>query len=128
MEKENYQLQVKYSNCFAELFQKRSEIIQGIHEPTNDECNFITEEMQSPGFCVKIEKKDREKGANDKTAAENKEKNGEQDSGITNFWLIVIENSNLLIIFGREIRYTKDKCAILIKLIILLIRLSHKYE
>ncbi|OPJ80350.1 nucleosome assembly protein 1-like 1 [Patagioenas fasciata monilis] len=84
---EVHELERKYAALYQPLFDKRSEIINAIYEPTEEECEWkadaeedISEEMKDKAK-LEEEKKDEEK---------------EDPKGIPEFWLTVFKNVDLL--------------------------------
>ncbi|CAM4469944.1 unnamed protein product [Lepidochelys olivacea] len=84
---EVHELERKYAALYQPLFDKRSEIINAIYEPTEEECEWkadaeeeISEEMKEKAK-LEEEKKDEEK---------------EDPKGIPEFWLTVFKNVDLL--------------------------------
>jgi Nucleosome assembly protein (NAP) len=67
-----YDLEQKFQGKHDDIFKKRSEIVNGIHQPTDDECKL-------PGVEIKFDQ-----------PAEGQEK----ISGIPQFWLAVLKNVN----------------------------------
>jgi nucleosome assembly protein 1-like 1 len=92
---EVHALECRYYQLCAPLYQQRSNIISGIHEPTDEECQWESEEDEevSSDFKskVKIEVKDE--------AEVKKEENGDKDEdikGIPDFWLTIFKNVAML--------------------------------
>ncbi|XP_067906180.1 nucleosome assembly protein 1-like 1 isoform X2 [Heterodontus francisci] len=84
---EVHELQRRYAALYQPLFDKRSDIINAIFEPTEDECKWqgdeeaeLSDEMKEK-VKVEEEKKDEEK---------------EEPKGIPEFWLTVFKNVDLL--------------------------------
>ncbi|NXH18533.1 NP1L1 protein, partial [Bucco capensis] len=84
---EVHELERKYAALYQPLFDKRSEIINAIYEPTEEECEWkadveeeISEEMKEKAK-LEEEKKDEEK---------------KDPKGIPEFWLTVFKNVDLL--------------------------------
>uniref|UniRef100_A0A8C5B3F7 Nucleosome assembly protein 1-like 1 n=1 Tax=Gadus morhua TaxID=8049 RepID=A0A8C5B3F7_GADMO len=84
---EVHELERKYAALYQPLFDKRSDIVKAVYEPTDEECEWkaaeeeeLTEEMKEKAK-VKEEKKDEEK---------------EDPKGIPEFWLTVFKNVDLL--------------------------------
>lgn len=75
--REVYEMQQKFQQKRDELFKKRSAIINGAYEPTDDECKFPGQEIQAP----------HEGEPNE---------NQEKPFGITNFWLATLKNASEL--------------------------------
>ncbi|KAG7278606.1 hypothetical protein CRUP_013349 [Coryphaenoides rupestris] len=84
---EVHELERKYAALYQPLFDKRSDIVKAVYEPTDEECEWkaaeeeeLTEEMKQKAK-VEEEKKDEEK---------------EDPKGIPEFWLTVFKNVDLL--------------------------------
>ncbi|KAM3927540.1 nucleosome assembly protein 1-like 1 isoform 2-T2 [Leptodactylus fuscus] len=83
---EVHALERKYADLYQPLFDKRSEIINAIYEPTEEECEWKVDEEEEISDLkekakVEDEKKDEEK---------------EDPKGIPEFWLTVFKNVDLL--------------------------------
>ncbi|XP_058046088.1 nucleosome assembly protein 1-like 1 isoform X2 [Ahaetulla prasina] len=83
---EVHELERKYATLYQPLFDKRSEIINAVYEPTEEECEWKTdaeEEISEMKEKAKLEeeKKDQEK---------------DDPKGIPEFWLTVFKNVDLL--------------------------------
>ncbi|XP_073507918.1 nucleosome assembly protein 1-like 1 isoform X2 [Phyllobates terribilis] len=83
---EVHALERKYADLYQPLFDKRSEIINAIYEPTEEECEWKVDEEEEISELkekakVEEEKKDEEK---------------EDPKGIPEFWLTVFKNVDLL--------------------------------
>ncbi|NXR91377.1 NP1L1 protein, partial [Hypocryptadius cinnamomeus] len=101
---EVHELERKYAALYQPLFDKRSEIINAIYEPTEEECEWkadadeeISDEMKEKAK-LEEEKKDEEK---------------EDPKGIPEFWLTVFKNVDLLSDMVQEhdepiLKYLKD--------------------
>ncbi|KAK0083322.1 hypothetical protein PV325_008959 [Microctonus aethiopoides] len=89
---EVHALECKYNQMCADIYNKRSEIISGIYEPTNEECVWesdeevesITNELKD---SIKIEDADVKKEENEKD---------EDIKGIPDFWLTIFKNVGML--------------------------------
>ncbi|KAK1789435.1 hypothetical protein P4O66_015366 [Electrophorus voltai] len=84
---EVHELERKYAALYQPLFDKRSDIIKAVYEPTDEECEWkqedeeeLTDEMKEKAK-LEDEKKDEEK---------------EDPKGIPEFWLTVFKNVDLL--------------------------------
>lgn len=102
--KEVNELELKYAPKYTALFEKRKEVISAIREPTDEECDWPSDEEE--------EEKDEEgKLAPDSQQADLKEKaavedtkdgNGdsedkkEDSKGIPSFWLTIFKNVDML--------------------------------
>ena len=105
------QLEMKYAELFKPLYEKRSEIVNAIHEPTDEESKWVEpgedeEDEESKAAEVKEEKMDteekseEEKTESEKFADEVKSKlkldMDENTKGIPEFWLTAMKNVELL--------------------------------
>uniref|UniRef100_A0A3Q2XRM4 Nucleosome assembly protein 1-like 1 n=1 Tax=Hippocampus comes TaxID=109280 RepID=A0A3Q2XRM4_HIPCM len=84
---EVHELERKYAALYQPLFDKRSDIVKAVYEPTDEECEWkadeeeeLTDEMKEKAKLDE-EKKDEEK---------------EDPKGIPEFWLTVFKNVDLL--------------------------------
>jgi len=108
---EAHQLEMKYAGLFKPLYEKRSEIVNAIHEPTDEESKWVEpgeeeEDEESKAAEVKDEKMDteekseEEKTESEKFADEVKSKlkldMDENTKGIPEFWLTAMKNVELL--------------------------------
>lgn len=105
---EAHQLEMKYAELFKPLFDKRSEIINASHEPTDEEAKWV-----EPGLDDE-DTKDEEKEEKDKTEEKTEEEKSEQEKfaeevksklnlnmdentkGIPEFWLTAMKNVELI--------------------------------
>jgi len=107
---EAHLLEMKYSELFKPLFEKRSQIVNAIHEPTEEEANWVepgedSEETDEPKTGEEKEEKTNvenaeEKSEQEKFADEVKSKlkldMDENTKGIPEFWLTAMKNVELL--------------------------------
>jgi len=91
---EAHLLEMKYSELFKPLFEKRSQIVNAIHEPTEEEANWVepgedSEETDEPKTGEEKE---------EKTNVENAEEKSEQEkfADEVEFWLTAMKNVELL--------------------------------
>lgn len=89
---ELHDLEIKYANMYSKYSNKRSEIISGKYEPTNEECDFTI-----PGQEDQEEEKEKKAAAAAAAATEESKKNGESESstavtGLPRFWLTIFQN------------------------------------
>ncbi|XP_034937204.1 nucleosome assembly protein 1-like 1 isoform X2 [Chelonus insularis] len=88
---EVHALECKYNKMFSELYEKRSNIISGVYEPTDEECVWETDEEDEnlPNDVkdkLKIENVDEKKNESEK----------EDVKGIPEFWLSLFKNVGML--------------------------------
>jgi len=101
---EAHQLEMKYSELFKPLFDKRSTIVNAEYEPTEEESKWVEPgeegEEQKPEADEKTEeiKNDEEKSEQQKLIDDvlNKLKMDENTKGIPEFWLSAMKNIELL--------------------------------
>ncbi|XP_058800550.1 nucleosome assembly protein 1-like 1 isoform X2 [Phymastichus coffea] len=90
---EVHALECRYYQLCVPLYEQRSNIISGVYEPTEEECEWESEEEEITNDLkskVKIEVKDD---------AGEKEKNSTKDEdvkGIPDFWLTIFKNVGML--------------------------------
>lgn len=98
-------LELKYASKYTELFEKRKVVASGTHEPTDEECDWPSDEEEE-------DEKDDEKLAPDSQQGELKEKacleeskeaggDGEEKKqedvkGIPSFWATILKNVDML--------------------------------
>ncbi|KAJ6651453.1 hypothetical protein lerEdw1_021026 [Lerista edwardsae] len=87
---EVHELERKYAALYQPLFDKRSEIINAIYEPTEEECEWKTD--------VEEEISNSQEEIKEKAKLEEEKKDEEKDDpkGIPEFWLTVFKNVDLL--------------------------------
>lgn len=81
---ELHTLECKYHKEYVEIYNKRSDITQGYHEPTEEECDFPSDKEDD----VKEKMEENKKP----TATEEKITN---IRGIPDFWLTILKNTKL---------------------------------
>ena len=98
--KEVHELECKYAAKYTPLFEKRSKVVTGGVEPTDEECDWPSdEEKEDEKEDVKNKAKvgDGEKADSEEKEKEKKEDNeGADVKGIPNFWLTVFKNVDML--------------------------------
>jgi len=91
---EVHNLEIKYDKLYNPLYQKRTQIIKGEHEPTEEECDFpsdsedeeaeLSEDVKDKKAKIEDEKKDEVKD------------NEEEVTGVPSFWLTIFKNVEML--------------------------------
>lgn len=85
--KEVHALECKYQSKYQPFFEKRSKIVGGEYEPTEDECNWTLDD----------DKEGEELSEDMKSKANlEEEKKDEDTQGIPEFWLTIFKNVELL--------------------------------
>ncbi|XP_018907889.1 nucleosome assembly protein 1-like 1 isoform X2 [Bemisia tabaci] len=85
---EVHQLECKYHNLYTPFYEKRGEIVCGLYEPKDDECEWTSDDEEKVSEITKDIK--------DKVAIEDKKENLENVSGIPDFWLTIFKNTQML--------------------------------
>ncbi|XP_006871134.1 PREDICTED: nucleosome assembly protein 1-like 1-like [Chrysochloris asiatica] len=88
--KDLYNLEMKYAAFFQPLFDKRSDIINAIYEPTEDECQWEVSAQEGVGVGEEMKREPEGKL---------------QISGIPHFWLTALKNVKIL----RKLIQEKDE-------------------
>ncbi|KAK4306081.1 hypothetical protein Pmani_022076 [Petrolisthes manimaculis] len=92
--KEVHALEVKYDKMHQELYEKRRQVICSEHEPTEDECDFPSDDEDED---KNLSKDMEEKAKLEEDKEENKiHEFDENTKGIPEFWLTIFKNVDLL--------------------------------
>jgi len=99
--KEVNELEIKYASKYTSLFEKRREVVSACREPTDEECDWPSDEEEEDD-----DKKDEEgklaEELKDKAKVEGEDANGEEKKpeeemkGIPSFWLTIFKNVDML--------------------------------
>lgn len=91
---EVHQLEIKYDKLYNPLYKKRTQIIKGEYEPTEEECDFpsdsedeeaeLSEDVKDKKAKIEDEKKDEVKDTE------------EEVNGVPSFWLTIFKNVEML--------------------------------
>jgi len=90
---EVHQLEIKYDKIYNPLYQKRTQIIKGDYEPTEEECDFPSDSEDEEAELSE-DVKDKAK-IEDEKKDEVKE-NQEDVAGVPSFWLTIFKNVEML--------------------------------
>ncbi|XP_055957820.1 nucleosome assembly protein 1-like 1 isoform X3 [Patella vulgata] len=91
--KEVHDLECKYASKYVSMFDKRKEILTGNTEPTDEECDWPSEDEKDDED--KISKEDLKNKV--KVEDKNEEKKDDSDTkGIPHFWLTIFKNVEML--------------------------------
>ena len=94
-----HQLEVKFSEKFQPLYEKRTKIVSGEYEPKDDECDFPSDVEDEE------DEEDKQNGKKEETEEEKKKKADEATAlhgmdettkGIPEFWLTIFKNVELI--------------------------------
>ncbi|XP_065940292.1 nucleosome assembly protein 1-like 1 isoform X1 [Magallana gigas] len=97
--KEVHELECKYASKYTPLYEKRKTVITGNVEPTDEECDWPSDdEKEDEQLSVKNPAEDMKNKANveEKEKEDKDKKEGEDVKGIPHFWLTVFKNVDML--------------------------------
>lgn len=105
--KEVNQLEIKYSSKYTSLFEKRKEVISATREPTDEECDWPSDEEEEDEDKEKDEEgklapDSQQAELKDKVKVEGEDGDGdekkpeEETKGIPSFWLTIFKNVDML--------------------------------
>ena len=86
--KEVHELEVKYGLRYEPLYKKRTEIVTGVYEPNDEECDYPSESEEEDEDNEVTEDKPKEK-----------KEDSEEDKkikGIPEFWLTIFKNVDII--------------------------------
>jgi nucleosome assembly protein 1-like 1 len=87
--REVHELEVKYALKYEPLYNKRTDIVNGVYEPNDEECNFPSDEED--------EEEDNKSTEDAKEKAKVEDKEEDKDiKGIPEFWLTIFKNVDLI--------------------------------
>nr|CAB3264198.1 nucleosome assembly protein 1-like 1 [Phallusia mammillata] len=94
---EVHELERKYADLYKPLFEKRQTIVNGIYEPTDDECEWVSDEEEE-GAEKKEDAADEVNEISENVQDKMKVEETETDpaKGIPEFWLTIFKNVSLL--------------------------------
>ena len=93
--KEVQELEGKYQALYQPLFDKRTQIVKGVHEPTDAECDFPSDSEDEEAE-LSSEVKDKKATIEDEKKDQVTEAKEEDVKGIPNFWLTIFKNVEML--------------------------------
>jgi len=93
--KEVQELECRYQNLYQPLYDKRTQIVKGQHEPTDVECDFPSD-SEDEEADLSTEIKDKKATIEDEKKDEVKDVKDEDVKGIPNFWLTIFKNVEML--------------------------------
>ncbi|CAB3388211.1 Hypothetical predicted protein [Cloeon dipterum] len=96
---EYHELEMKYEALYQPFRDKRKEIVNGAHEPTDQESEWPSDDEKEDDLCDETTKMKIEDVAADSkpaAAAEDKNKKNEPEKGIPDFWLTIFKNVGIL--------------------------------
>jgi nucleosome assembly protein 1-like 1 len=87
--REVHELEVKYALKYEPLYNKRTDIVNGVYEPNDEECNYPSDEED--------EEEDNKLSEDVKEKVKVEEKEEDKDiKGIPEFWLTIFKNVDLI--------------------------------
>merc|ERR1712241_800132 len=89
---EVHKLECKYHEMYLPLYEKRSKITKGEHEPNDDECNWPSDDDEDEEELAG-DMKDKAKLEDEKSKKEAAEKDAK---GVPDFWLTIFKNVDML--------------------------------
>merc|ERR1712241_1038031 len=89
---EVHKLECKYHEMYLPLYEKRSKITKGEHEPNDDECNWPSDDDEEDEELAG-DMKDKAKLEDEKSKKEATEKDAK---GVPDFWLTIFKNVDML--------------------------------
>merc|ERR1712172_362333 len=88
---EVHKLECKYHEMYLPLYEKRSKVTKGEHEPNDDECQWPSDDEDDEELAGDM--KDKAKLEGEKTKKEADEKD---IKGVPDFWLTIFKNVDML--------------------------------
>merc|ERR1711997_499823 len=88
---EVHKLECKYHEMYLPLYEKRSKVTKGEHEPNDDECQWPSDDEDDEELAGDM--KDKAKLEDEKTKKEADEKD---IKGVPDFWLTIFKNVDML--------------------------------
>merc|ERR1739842_220037 len=102
---EAHQLEMKYAELFKPLYQKRTNIVNGMYEPNEEEGSWVEpgEDVDDEKIDEELEEKSKAKTGDEKTEEEKLAEGiqsqlglDENTKGIPEFWLTAMKNVELI--------------------------------
>ncbi|XP_049790912.1 nucleosome assembly protein 1-like 1 [Schistocerca nitens] len=88
-------LECKYHKLYSPLYEKRGEVISGLYEPTEAECEWESDDEKIDEVSDALKKKVKIDGG-DSEGDKNDVNKNEDVKGIPDFWLTIFKNVQLL--------------------------------
>ncbi|XP_063979587.1 nucleosome assembly protein 1-like 1 isoform X1 [Diachasmimorpha longicaudata] len=89
---EVHALECKYHKMSSNLYEKRSGIVAGLYEPTDEECVWESDEEEEEGITNDL----KEKVKIEEIKEKKDETENENTKGIPDFWLTIFKNVGML--------------------------------
>ncbi|XP_025086632.1 nucleosome assembly protein 1-like 1 isoform X3 [Pomacea canaliculata] len=93
--REVHALECKYAAQYASLFDKRRDIVTGTVEPTEEECDWPSDDEKEEENKLAVSDELKEKTALTEKSDEDKKKD-EDVKGVPGFWLTIFKNVDML--------------------------------
>ncbi|XP_075234179.1 nucleosome assembly protein 1 [Lycorma delicatula] len=88
---EVHELECKYHNMYYPLYEKRANIVTGVHEPNDDECEFPSDDEKDEDVTTELKTK-----LKIEDAANEKDESQKDVRGVPDFWLTIFKNVGML--------------------------------
>merc|ERR1719228_2687125 len=92
--KEIHALECKYHELYTPLYDKRTLIASGEYEPTEEECDWPSEDEDEEELAENV--KEKAKVVDQGDVAKDEGKEGELEKGVPGFWLTIFKNVEML--------------------------------
>lgn len=93
---EVHALECKFNNMYQPIFEKRSKIVKGEHNPTDSECDWPSDEEELDENVIKNNKINLEASKKEANELGVETTADEDPEGIPNFWLTILKNVSSL--------------------------------
>ncbi|XP_052800408.1 nucleosome assembly protein 1-like 1 isoform X3 [Mya arenaria] len=90
--REVHRLECEYATKYAPLFEKRSLVVTGTHEPNDEEADWPSDDEKDEDLADEVEKK----ASIEDKKEEAEDKDDENTKGIPGFWLTIFKNVDML--------------------------------
>lgn len=90
--KEVHDLECKYHRLYVPLYEKRTTIVSGAYEPTDDESQWPSDDEEDLPNALK----EKAKLDEDKNGKEEEKQEVKDEKGVPEFWLTIFRNCSLL--------------------------------
>jgi len=98
--KEVNEIEIKFAEKYKSLYEKRKEVVAALREPTDEECDWPSDEEEEDEEGKdeegKLADELKEKAAIEEAKPEGDGEKKEEEKGIPSFWLTVFKNVDML--------------------------------
>ncbi|KAJ9592495.1 hypothetical protein L9F63_015911, partial [Diploptera punctata] len=89
-------LECKYQKLFTPLYEKRGQVISGVYEPTEVECDWESDDEKEAEISADMKNKMKIEDVDSNKKQENEINKNDDTKGIPNFWLTIFKNVQML--------------------------------